>query len=295
VENASVYLGIGEGGIVDRVIVSKNEVKQTVIKVKIRQVRYPIIGDKFSPRSAQKGTIGLVMPEVDMPFVAAGPNAGLRPDIIINPHCIPSRMTLGFLIEMIASKLVLMTGERFNATTFRPFDLEALRQNLKAYGFNPNGTEVMINGMTGKLMKAEIYMGPCYYMALRHHVQDKLQMRSRGAINPISHQPVPGRSRIGGAGLRFGEMERDSLISHGASAMLLDRLMACSDAYRTVWCQTCGTIAISDAVSQTSMCRKCKDKGNFGNLTIPYVYKLLIHLLNGLGINVTHGLQVLEP
>lgn len=207
-------------------------------------------------------------------------------------NCIPSRMTLGMIIEIVASKLAAIQGERVNASAFRPFDIDGLRRSLKQYGYNEFGNETMMNGMTGKQFKAQIFMGPCYYMALRHHVQDKIQMRSRGGINPISRQPVGGRSR--GGGLRYGEMERDSLISHGSSAILRDRLCDVSDAYKTVWCQTCGTIAISDTVSETYLCRKCKTKGNFGNVTIPYAFKLLVNMLGGAGLNLTLGLKRAE-
>jgi DNA-directed RNA polymerase beta subunit/intein/homing endonuclease len=207
-------------------------------------------------------------------------------------NCIPSRMTMGMIIEIVASKLAAIQGERVNATAFRPFDIDELRRNLKQYGYNEFGNESMVNGMTGKRFKSQIFIGPCYYQALRHHVQDKIQMRSRGAINPISHQPVGGRARHGG--LRFGEMERDSLISHGASSVLRERLCDVSDAYRTVWCQTCGTIAISDTISETYLCRNCKTKANFGTVTIPYAYKLLVHMLNGAGLNMTLGLRRTE-
>lgn len=197
-ENASVFIGVGEEGIVDDVLITENEEKKPAIKVRIRQMRFPMIGDKFAPRNAQKGTIGIILPEEDMPFIAAGPNAGMRPDIIINPHCLPSRMTMSLVIEIVASKLASIQGERVNASAFRPFDIDEFRRNLKQYGYNEFGNEVMQNGMTGKRFKSQIFIGPCYYQALRHHVQDKIQMRSRGAINPVSHQPVGGRARHGG-------------------------------------------------------------------------------------------------
>lgn len=282
VENASVFAGVGEEGIVERVLVTPNAENMLVVKVKIRTVREPIIGDKFASRSAQKGTIGLILNEEDMPFTAQG----IRPDIIINPHCIPSRMTLGKVIEIATSKLAALRGERMNATAHRPFDLQGLQENLVQYGYQQNGNEVMYSGITGKQFKAQIFVGPCYYQALRHHVLDKIQARARGAIKPITHQPVGGRTTDGGSSLRFGEMDRDAIISWGASEFLKERLCGVSDAYKTVWCQTCGTIAIANHVTKQYICRSCRDQGNFGTVTIPYVFKLLTHLLNAAGLNM---------
>ena len=294
VEYDYLKVGVGVEGIVDKVLYTNNHEDNRVVYVKLRQVRKPIIGDKFASRQAQKATIGMILPEVDMPYIMDGPNKGMRPDIIINPHCIPSRMTIGMLIEIVASKLAALRGERINATAFRSFDVQEFMRNLVQYGFNSSGKETMIDGITGEILQdpsgnrkaARIFTGPCYYQALRHHVLDKIQARARGAVKQTSRQPVSGRANRGGQ--RFGEMERDALISHGASAFLRERLCISSDAYKTILCKTCGTIAIADHLSNKYECRKCGDDAQFGTCVIPYAYKLLMHLLAGAGFNMTH-------
>jgi DNA-directed RNA polymerase II subunit RPB2 len=281
VDNASIYLGVGEEGIIDRVLVATNEAGMRVMKVKVRQVRKPIIGDKYASRYAQKATIGLILPDEDMPFSASG----VSPDIIINPHAIPSRMTLGKMIEIVTSKVAAFEGERVNATIFRQFDVTEFMENLKQYGYSSSGKERLFNGFTGKPMEAMIFIGPCYYQALRHNVKDKVQMRARGGIKALSHQPTGGRAKKGGQ--RVGEMERDAIISHGASEFLRERLCTVSDAYTPVYCSTCGTIAVSNYAEDKFICRTCGDNAKFGTCTIPYSYKLLTHMLAGAGYNLT--------
>lgn len=283
-QNASIFVGLSEEGIVDRVLKTTTEEGWLTIKVRIRQVRKPEIGDKFAPRHAQKGTTGKNEDANEMPFIESGPNEGLTPSLIINPHSIPSRMTISMLIELVQSKICAMTGKRFNATAFRNVSIDQIMATLRQYGFNQYSNEVLVSGQTGKRIKTEIFMGPVYYQALRHHVKDKIQMRSRGAVNPTTHQPVGGRIRRGG--LRFGEMERDSLISHGASALLRERLNDVSDAYRAVFCKTCGTIAITDVDNKIYRCRFCGPRAEFGIVVIPYAAKLLLHLLWGANFNL---------
>lgn len=197
-ENASIAIGLSEEGIVDRVLKTTTDEGMLTIKVRIRQVRNPIVGDKFAPRHAQKGTIGILEKEHEMPFVKEGPNEGLIPSILINPHSIPSRMTIAMLIEIAQSRIVAMTGKRLNATAFRSYSLDQVLATLRQFGFDQYSNEKMISGLTGKEINTEIFMGECYYQALRHHVKDKIQMRSRGAVNPTTHQPVGGRIRRGG-------------------------------------------------------------------------------------------------
>lgn len=284
-ENASMYIGLSEEGIVDRVLKTTTDEGMLTIKVRIRQVRTPIVGDKFAPRHAQKGTIGILEKEHEMPFVKEGPNEGLVPSILINPHSIPSRMTIAMLIEIAQSRISTMTGRRLNATAFHSYSLDQVMATLRQFGFDQYSNEKMISGLTGKEITTEIFMGECYYQALRHHVKDKIQMRSRGAVNPTTHQPVGGRIRRGG--LRFGEMERDSLISHGASALLRERLNDVSDAYKAVYCKTCGTIAITDVDNKVYKCRYCGPAAtDFGIVVIPYAFKLLVHLLWGADYNL---------
>ena len=236
-------------------------------------------------RYAQKGTIGMILPDEDMPFMANG----MRPDCILNPHALPSRMTIGKMIEIVSSKVAAFTGERVNATAFRRFDVKEFMRNLKQYGYASSGSERMYSGYTGKPLEAQIFTGPCYYQALRHQVVDKIQMRARGGVSQLTHQPVAGRKR--GGGLRIGEMERDAIISHGASAFLRERLCLVSDPYETVYCSTCGTMAIANIQEDTYICRNCDENASFGKCTIPYAYKLLTQLLLGAGISTKFRME----
>ena len=289
IENASTYVGVSMEGVIDRVKVSSTPEGMTMVKVKIRQIRCPIMGDKFASRHAQKGTIGKILPPEEMPFTANG----VIPDIVINPHCIPSRMTMAKVIEIVVSKIAAFTGERYNATPYRRFDIKEFKERLTEFGYNSSGKEKMYSGFTGKPLEAEIYIGPCYYQVLRHHVADKIQMRARGAINQLSHQPVGGRAIKGGQ--RFGEMERDGIISHGASSFLRERLSLVSDAYQQVFCSVCGDIAIANMTSDKFVCRKCEDGAKFGSAIIPYAYKYMTHILAGASFNLQCVMSEVSP
>ena len=207
-------------------------------------------------------------------------------------NCIPSRMTIAKLIEIVASKVASLSGERVNASAFANFDIEEFKRNLHQYGYERHGNEVMYSGETGRPLQAQIFIGPCYYQALRHHVKDKIQMRARGEVKLITHQPIGGRARQGG--LRLGEMERDALISHGASEVLKERLCTSSDAYKAVFCKTCGNLAISNALSQTQTCRCCGNDAKFGTCTVPYAYRLLQNLLAGASLSLKFKLREAE-
>lgn len=197
-DDISIRIGLRESGVVRRVYRGVSSKGISFVRVLIQQVRVPQIGDKFASRYSQKGTVTLIVPPEDMPFVAAGPMKGVIPDIIINPHAIPSRMTMGKMIEIVTSKVAAMTGERVNATGFQKFDIQQFQEQLVQYNFSRSGNERMINGMTGEQLTASIFIGPCYYQALRHHVKDKIQMRGRGGVNPLTGQPFGGRSKEGG-------------------------------------------------------------------------------------------------
>src|SRR5205085_1453602 len=190
--------------------------------------------------------------------------------------CIASRMTWGFIMEIMASKAGCLRGERINATAFRPFNINLYEQTMRDYGFQRKGYVRMMSGFTGKMMEKPIFAGPCYYQALRHHVKDKYQARQCSGVKASTRVPIGGRRLMGG--LRFGEQERDAMISHGASRFLQERLRDASDAYTTVYCKTCGTIANALALGDNYSCRLCRDKANFGAVTIPYVFKYLGHL-----------------
>lgn len=196
--DASVYVGVGDSGIVERVLKTTSAESRKIVMVKIREVRKLRAGDKLASRYAQKGTIGIVMPSESMPVVMSGPNAGMIPDLIINPHSIPSRMTVGKMVEIMTSKAAAMTGKKVNATAFRKFDLDAYGDELAKLGFDRYGSETMMNGMTGEMFENSIFMGPCYYQALKHHVQDKIQQRGRGPVKITTRQPTAGRTKGGG-------------------------------------------------------------------------------------------------
>ncbi|KIK67608.1 hypothetical protein GYMLUDRAFT_36342 [Collybiopsis luxurians FD-317 M1] len=210
------------------------------IHITLRITRSPVIGDKFSSRHGQKGVCSQKWPAIDMPFS----ESGMQPDVIINPHAFPSRMTIGMLVESMAGKAGAMHGLAQDATPFKFSEQDTavsyFGEQLKAAGYNYYGNEPMYSGITGQEFAADIYLGVVYYQRLRHMVLDKFQVRTTGPVDPITRQPVKGRKRAGG--IRFGEMERDALIAHGTSFLLQDRLMNCSD-YSTAWvCRTCGSL-----------------------------------------------------
>lgn len=283
VADASTYVGIGDSGIVERVLKTTSTDSQKIVMVKIREVRIPRAGDKFASRYAQKGTVGIVLPWEDMPQIVTGPSRGISPDLIINPLAIPSRMTIGKLVEIVTSKVAVMRGETVNATAFRNFNLDEYCDSLAMYGYDRYGTETMINGMTGKTFKSRIFVGPCYYQALKHHVQDKIQQRAKGPVKLTTHQPTAGRTNQGG--LKLGEMEKDAIASAGAFACLREKTFDHSDAYKTVFCKKCGTIANVNKVNMDTVCALCGDK-KYGMVSIPYSYKVLSHELMAASLQI---------
>jgi len=287
--SGSVTVGIGEEGVVDRVLVTTNTDSNSVVIVRVREVRNPIIGDKFASRYAQKSTIGLIVPREDMPFTLNG----IIPDILINPHCIPSRMTMGKLLEIVASKVAALKGEFINGTGFNDFKLDQFQTYLRQHGYSDSGEETMIDGRTGELYKSRIMIGPCYYQALRHHVKDKYFSRgSRGKIRALTRAPI-GKRQVGGA-LRVGEMERDVFINHGAAGVIMDRFCLSSDAYRSVFCRTCGRLAWLDVKKGEYVCIRCKEKQELGQCVIPYIFKVIVDYLAGAGISVRVNFKKVE-
>tara|TARA_R110002050_G_scaffold138087_2_gene261807 strand:- start:53 stop:802 length:750 start_codon:yes stop_codon:yes gene_type:complete len=232
-------------------------------------------GDKFSSRHGQKGTVGITYRQEDMPFTCEG----ITPDIIINPHAIPSRMTIGQLIECLLGKVSALTGNEGDATPFNsePNIVISISKVLHDLGYQKDGNENLYNGHTGMPMPAKIFIGPTYYQRLKHMVDDKIHSRSRGPVQVLTRQPTEGRARDGG--LRFGEMERDCIIAHGAATFLKDRLFDQSDADRIHVCDLCGLIAIANLKKRTYSCRSCSNTTQISQVHIPYACKLLFQEL----------------
>ncbi|GJJ09697.1 DNA-dependent RNA polymerase II [Clathrus columnatus] len=277
--DVSTPLKSTESGIVDQVLITTGNDGHRFVKVRVRSTRIPQVGDKFASRHGQKGTIGITYRQEDMPFTAEG----IAPDIIINPHAIPSRMTIGHLVECLLSKVATLIGNEGDATPFTELTVESVSTLLRKQGYHSRGLEVMYHGHTGRKLQAQVYLGPTYYQRLKHMVDDKIHSRARGPVQILTRQPVEGRSRDGG--LRFGEMERDCMISHGIAAFLKERLFDASDAYRLHVCDICGLTAIANLQKKQSFeCRACKNKTQVSQLYIPYAAKLLIQELQSMNI-----------
>lgn len=286
-ENASIFAGVGDEGIVDSVLITKTPGLGTVVRVKVRSVRTQQMGDKLASRYAQKGTIGSIKDEKDMLRVVGGPNDGLVPDICVNTLATPSRMTIGMLHEVISSMACLYDpdAQRVNSTSFKKFDLAYYQNILEKNGMDKNSEFTMANS-DGTILKCPVFLGPCYYQALRHHVVDKFQARSTGSIVPETHQPLKGRSNDGG--LRFGEMERDSLISHGAAYLLSERLMYSSDRFTTEYCYTCGNLVnppFGDNPIECKVCKFKKQESRVGTVTMPFIFLLITRMLLAMGMH----------
>lgn len=267
---------------VNRVMRTTAGTTNSMIKIETREMRVPEIGDKVSNRAAQKGTIGLLLSQEDMPFC---PKTGMVPDIIMNPHAIPSRMTISQILETIIGKGGILDGRYCDGTPFsNPGDalVREAKERLRVHGYDPLGTERLINGMTGESMEANVFMGPVYYQRLKHMVADKYHARARGPIQGITRQPTEGRARSGS--IRAGEMERDAFIAHGVSAVLNDRFMDCSDRYETNVCTVCGMFS-------SQVCRHCGKEGEVRNVSLPYATKLLFQELMSMGITCAIKLQ----
>jgi DNA-directed RNA polymerase II subunit RPB2 len=261
-----------ESGYVDYVYKNRNGEGYSFAKIRMRQDRVPEIGDKFSSRHGQKGTMGMILNPEDMPQTASG----IVPDIIINPHAIPSRMTIAQFMETLLSKVGCMAGAIGDGTPFnRDANVENISEILQNnYGLEPHGNEIMYNGYTGRMMETSIFIGPCYYQRLRHCSQDKIHSRASGPLVMLTRQPAEGRAREGG--LRFGEMERDCVCAHGMAEFTKERLMECSDAFPCHICKDCGLIAIANPEQGIWLCRGCGNTTNFSKIQIPYASKLLL-------------------
>lgn len=268
-----------EAGRVDSILQTTNANGHRACTVKLRTVRVPEMGDKFASRHGQKGTVGITYRQEDMPFT----ESGIVPDMIINPHAIPSRMTIGHLIECITGKKNASDGLHDHGTPFCHKSVDQVTQELAKQGYSPMGTEPMYCGFTGELMEAAVFVGPTYYTRLKHMVSDKIHSRSRGPLQILTRQPVEGRSRNGG--LRFGEMERDCVISHGAAHFLNERLLDSSDKYAVHICDKCGLFTTHDVDTNEDYCRAC-DSSDAKRVEVGYAFKLLVNELGAMCVSV---------
>jgi DNA-directed RNA polymerase subunit B' len=273
---SSVSLKHGEEGVVDFVMITENGEGNKLVQVRLRDSRIPEIGDKFTSRHGQKGVVGVILPQSDMPFTASG----IVPDLIFSPHGIPSRMTISHLIELVGAKVGALSGRYIDGTTFAAESEEDIRKELNALGFRQNGTETMHNGQTGEMMQARIYVGNMYYLKLKHMVANKIHSRARGPIQLLTRQPTEGRAKEGG--LRLGEMEKDTFVAHGASLLLKERF----DSDKTVVpvCESCGIIAIYNEFKNKSYCPICGENVEINNVEISYAFKLMLDEFKSLGV-----------
>ena len=275
-----------EDGIVDKVINGKtgilnyNAEGEAIGKIRVSKLRIPEIGDKFASRHAQKGTCGMLYRQEDMPFT----DSGIVPDLIINPHAIPSRMKIGQLLETLIGKVAAIKGQIMDATPFMHFNQENIENMLESFGFSKYCDEVLYNGQTGQQLKVPIFIGPTYYQRLKHMVMDKVHSRETGPVQLLTRQPQEGRARDGG--LRFGEMERDCIIAHGASQFLKERFMDSSDLFRVFISKKDQVMIIANPERDLFMYKdKELTREEVVEIQLPYAMKLLLHEMNSMGID----------
>ncbi|MBD3398255.1 DNA-directed RNA polymerase subunit B [Candidatus Micrarchaeota archaeon] len=266
---SSLSLKSGERGCIDSVMVTEAPSGNRLVKIKVRSPKVPEVGDKFASRHGQKGVIGLLLKQEDMPFT----QDGIVPDLILNPHAIPSRMTAGHLLETLGGKASALGGMLMDGTAFSGNTEQDYEKVLKENGFDEHGEEWLYDGISGQKMKVKLFIGPVYYQRLHHLVSNKMHVRSRGPVQLLTLQPTEGRAREGG--LRFGEMERDCLIGYGASMVIRERLLEESDKTIQLVCNKCGMFAYHDFVKNKEVCPLCGSE-DISPIEMSYAFKLLL-------------------
>jgi len=274
---SSITIRKGKPGYVDKVFIAEDTEGNKLVKIKIRSNMIPEVGDKFSSKHGQKGVVGAIIPEEDMPFTAEG----IKPDLILNPHSIPSRMTIGHLIEMLGGKAGSLKGKEIDGTPFSSVSRQEIGKMLEEKGFRADGKEFFYDGITGKKLEGEIFTGVVGYRRLFHMVAHKMQARSRGPVQILTRQPTEGKEKEGG--LRFGEMEGETLVGHGAAMLLQEKLIGDSDKLVEYVCEKCGLIAVNDIIRNRKYCGVCNSSSVYP-VEMSYGFKLLLDELKALGI-----------
>ena len=276
--DTSIGVRPSETGVVDTVVMTQSNEGGKMYKIRVRDMRIPEIGDKFASRHGQKGVLGILAKNEDLPYTADG----ITPDVLINPHAFPSRMTVGMFMESITGKAAALRGRQFDGSAFVGEKLDDVKEIMDQTGFKYSGKEIMYDGRTGKSFPVEVFIGVVYYQKLHHMVADKIHARARGQVQMLTKQPTEGRAR--GGGLRFGEMERDCLIAYGASMILKDRLLDESDKAEIYVCERCGLVAYHDVKQRKYVCRVCGDKAKVSSISVAYAFKLLLQEMQSLNI-----------
>jgi len=276
--DTSVGVRPSETGTVDTIVMTQASDGGKLYKIRVRDMRIPEIGDKFASRHGQKGVLGILAKNEDLPYT----EQGITPDVLINPHAFPSRMTVGMMMESITGKAAALRGEKFDGSAFVGEKIDNVHEILEKSGFKYSGKEKMYDGRTGKSFEVDVFLGVVYYQKLHHMVADKIHARARGQVQMLTKQPTEGRAR--GGGLRFGEMERDCLIAYGASMILKDRLLDESDKSDMLVCERCGLVAYHDAKQRKFVCKICGEKAIIDSVSVAYAFKLLLQEMQSLNI-----------